>query len=477
MKKKFEYLKGRMLKIKEPPKFQLSDQKKQDLIEEVIKPLILNEETIQRIRDVFESEMALGLSENPIKNSSLQMENTFITELLDGTESGEFLALDLGGTNFRVILIELKSGKLIRELVEYYTVPENLRIGQGVPLFDFLAECIYKFLKTYNMLNKNLPLGFCFSFPMIQNALDIGILVTWTKSFNCPDVVNKDAVQMLNEAIRKRGDIKVDVVAVVNDTTGTLVKGTLVDHKCAIGMVLATGCNACYLERVDRIEKWKGDHPGVDEVVIDIEWGAFGDNGVLDFVKTEYDREVDNLSLLVNSFTFEKLYAGKFLGEVVRQIMLKLINKHLLFNGHLTKELEKHNSFTTTDVSYIESENGEIEVHKIFERLGYEEISKDDVLIIKYICAIASLRGACIVSICLSSLLERMNKPDVTIAIDGSLYKHHPKYHPLMIEFIEKMAPGKKFKLILVEDGSGKGAGLVAAIAVRLREKAVSLKK
>ena len=39
------------------------------------------------------------------------------------------------------------------------------------------------------------------------------------------------------------------------------------------------------------------------EVVIDIEWGAFGDNGVLDFIKTEFDREVDRNSLLVGSFT------------------------------------------------------------------------------------------------------------------------------------------------------------------------------
>ncbi|XP_023218039.1 hexokinase-1-like [Centruroides sculpturatus] len=365
----------------------------------------------------------------------------------------------------------MKSGNLEKELVQYYTVPENIRIGEGAPLFDFLAECIHHFLKTYNLSHKKLPLGFCFSFPMIQKALDVGILVTWTKSFNCPDVVGKDSVQMLNDAIHRRGDINIDVVAVVNDTTGTLVKGTLVDQKCAIGMILATGCNACYLEKVDRIEKWKGDHPGVDEVVIDIEWGAFGDNGVLDFVKTEYDRAVDNLSLLVNSFTFEKLYAGKFLGELVRQIMLKLIKEHLLFNGILTEELEQHNSFTTTDVSHIEGEHWETEIYTIFERLGYDKISKDDIHIVKYLCAITSLRGACIVSICLSSLLERMNKPEVTVAIDGSLYKHHPKYHPLMVEFITKMAPGKKFKLILVEDGSGKGAGLVAAIAVRLKEK------
>lgn len=37
------------------------------------------------------------------------MENTYIPELPDGTESGKYLALDLGGTNFRVLLLEVNS--------------------------------------------------------------------------------------------------------------------------------------------------------------------------------------------------------------------------------------------------------------------------------------------------------------------------------------------------------------------------------
>ena len=32
-------------------------------------------------------------------------------------------------------------------------------------------------------------------------------------------------------------------------------------------------------------------------VVINTEWGAFGDNGVLDFVRTVEDREIDKTSL------------------------------------------------------------------------------------------------------------------------------------------------------------------------------------
>ena len=64
--------------------------------------------------------------------------------------------------------------------------------------------------------------GFTFSFPMIQKSLDVGILQTWTKSFKASGCVGNDVVNMLNEALHRRGDINVDVVAILNDTTGEL---------------------------------------------------------------------------------------------------------------------------------------------------------------------------------------------------------------------------------------------------------------
>ena len=48
---------------------------------------------------------------------------------------------------------------------------------------------------------------------------------------------------------------RVDVVAILNDSTGTLLKGAYLDQDCAIGMIFATGFNACYIEQVSRIEK------------------------------------------------------------------------------------------------------------------------------------------------------------------------------------------------------------------------------
>ena len=40
---------------------------------------------------------------------------------------------------------------------------------------------------------------------MMQRGLKEGVLVTWTKSFACPDGVGEDVVRLLEEAIAKRG--------------------------------------------------------------------------------------------------------------------------------------------------------------------------------------------------------------------------------------------------------------------------------
>lgn len=212
-----------------------------------------------KIGKIFCDEMNLGLQTNPTKKSSLQMCNTYITQLPDGTEEGEYLALDLGGTNFRVILLELSKGKLIREEVKYFHVSEPLRLGHGIPLFDYLAACIHEFCVEHNLSNRRLPLGFTFSFPMDQKGLSSGVLVTWTKTFNCEGVVGEDAVKMLNDAIERRGDLNVDVIAVLNDTTGTLIQGAHLDRACGIGLILGTGSNACYLEKTNKVMRWEAE--------------------------------------------------------------------------------------------------------------------------------------------------------------------------------------------------------------------------
>ena len=124
----------------------LSDAQRQSKVQKILGPLEITKDLASKVVAVFESELEAGMKEG-LEGSSLQMENTYVPELLNGTENGRFLALDLGGTNFRVILLEMKAGKIAKEEVEYYSVQESLRLGEGKDLFDFLASCIYDFVQ------------------------------------------------------------------------------------------------------------------------------------------------------------------------------------------------------------------------------------------------------------------------------------------------------------------------------------------
>ena len=112
-----------------------------------------------------------------------------------------------------------------------------LRLGPGIDLFNFIAGCIKDFTVKHNLtLHEEIPLGFTFSFPMTQLALDSGLLVNWTKSFNCSGVTGKDVVKMLKSSLANQGVDNVKVVAILNDTTGTLVAGAYDHPSCAIGL-------------------------------------------------------------------------------------------------------------------------------------------------------------------------------------------------------------------------------------------------
>jgi hexokinase len=61
-------------------------------------------------------------------------------------------------------------------------------------------------------------------------------------------------------------------------------------------LIQGTGCNACYIEKIENVELFDGDQ-SKPYVIINTEWGAFGDDGKLDAVRTKYDREIDEDSL------------------------------------------------------------------------------------------------------------------------------------------------------------------------------------
>ena len=125
----------------------------------------------------------------------------------------------MGGTNFRVLLIELEGADFKMDN-QIFSVPQHVMLGSGEQLFDHIADCLADFMHKRGLKDVKLPLGFTFSFPCRQEGLTRARLVQWTKGFACKGVEGHDVVELLRASIRKRQDVEIDVMAVVNDTTG-----------------------------------------------------------------------------------------------------------------------------------------------------------------------------------------------------------------------------------------------------------------
>ncbi|CAK1546796.1 unnamed protein product [Leptosia nina] len=445
-----------------PPPLQLDDKARAIKVESRLSGLVLCGATLKRVAEVFAHEIENGLRQKP---SSLQMENTYVPELPDGTEEGVFLALDLGGTNFRVLYLELCGGELVREDVKHYHISDELRLGPGEDLFNFLADCVLDFLRSEGMEKDELSLGFTFSFPMKQHSISSGELITWTKSFKCGGMAGVDVAALLQRCLNDRG-LKVTVQVLLNDTTGTLVAGAHLDPEVAIGVILGTGSNGCYMERADRVVHWESSYERVHDVCVDIEWGAFGDNGCLNFLRTDFDEEVDRNSLLATSFTFEKYIGGKYLGDLLCAVLGGLARDGLFPATPVWGELQ------SAHVSMFEEENSvgdwEQTAEALCEACGGALISRADAFVAQHVARVISNRAAQLVSVCIATLLRRMNRNHTAVAVDGSVFKRHPRIRNLMNKYIALLAPKDKFTLLGAEDGSGKGSALTAAIAARV---------
>ncbi|XP_023393622.1 hexokinase-1 [Pteropus vampyrus] len=445
-------------------------------IDKYLYAMRLSDETLIDIMTRFKREMKHGLSRDFNATATVKMLPTFVRSIPDGSEKGDFIALDLGGSSFRILRVQvnLEKNKNVHMESETYETAEDIMHGSGSQLFDHVAECLGDFMEKRKIKDKKLPVGITFSFPCQQSKIDEGILITWTKRFKVSGVEGADVVKLLNKAIKKRGDYDANVVAVVNDTVGTMMTCGYDDQQCEVGLIIGTGTNACYMEELRHIDLVEGDE---GRMCINTEWGAFGDDGSLEDIRTEFDREIDRGSLNPGKQLFEKMISGMYLGELVRLILVKMAKEGLLFEGRITPELLTRGKFNTSDVSAIEkNKEGLQNAKEILTRLGVEP-SDDDCVSVQHVCTIVSFRSANLVAATLATILNRLrdNKGSprlrTTVGVDGSLYKTHPQYSRRFHKTLRRLVPDSDVRFLLSESGSGKGAAMVTAVAYRLAEQ------
>uniref|UniRef100_A0A8C5GAY6 hexokinase n=1 Tax=Gouania willdenowi TaxID=441366 RepID=A0A8C5GAY6_GOUWI len=405
--------------------------------------------------DLLMKDLIKGLGKHSHHKAAVKMLPTFVRSMPDGTEHGDFLALDLGGTNFRVLHVRVLEEEKVVDILGSQTcsISQDIMLGTGEQLFDHIAACLADFISSQNLKGQTLPLGFTFSFSCEQKKIDESILLRWTKGFNCSGVEGRDIVQLLKEAVQRRGDFTIGFVAMVNDTVGTMMSCGYRDQSCEIGLIIGTGTNACYMEEMRNVKRVEGED---GRMCINTEWGGFGDDGTLENIITDINRTIDQTSIKPGVHIFEKMISGMYLGELVRLLLVKLTEQKLLFKGQRSTTLLTAGTFPTKFISEIEEPLSGLEnAKRILSSLNvpYDSV---DARIVRLVCDTVSSRTARLCAAALATIANR-------IRVNRGL-----KHLKTTVGMVRLLAPDCDITFILSQDGSGKGAAMVTAVAQRL---------
>jgi hexokinase len=141
-----------------------------------------------------------------------------------------------------------------------------------------------------------------------------------------------------------------------------------------------------------------------EKFVVNSEFPLFGDDGCMDFAKTKYDFELDNISLTPHIYTYEKITGGAYLGELFRITLVDLARNGLLLGGSLTEQLTTEGAIQSATLSLIEAEfeqNGSKAIENeqaaaLFAQLGYSanQVGPEDCSIATYTAQLITVRSA-----------------------------------------------------------------------------------
>lgn len=406
----------------------------------------------------FQRAMDAGLRGRP---SSLKMLPSFLG-MPTGSEEGEALAIDFGGTNVRVMRARLdgRRGAAITAVERFPLVdPKAGRdlIGpaaEGTELFD----CIAQRLAAIASDDTSLPLGFTFSFPCEQTAIMRARLLFWTKEIETRGVVGKDVGNLLVDALQRAGLGRVQASAILNDTVGTLVAASYAAGGVDVAAICGTGHNTCFLQPV---------HPLTGRpMIVNIESGNF--DGV---PQTAFDETLDRTSSNPGGQRLEKMVSGRYLGEILRLILREWSAQGLLPKS---PRLGEPNTITGAALDQILLDGGDLPATDRIAReaLALGGLGAEQRRAIQTVMRLLAERSARLAAASFVGIIRHTDpglKSPHGVAVDGSLYEKMPGYAAEIQRTLDAMLPSAQGRIStrLAKDGSGVGAAIAARIAER----------
>ncbi|KAF2752739.1 actin-like ATPase domain-containing protein [Pseudovirgaria hyperparasitica] len=325
------------------------------------------------------------------KTSTEHFLATPVTVLPTGLESGRYLAIDVGGTNLRVGIIELlgniplqriaeaedvSTAKIIKSHDKTWPIVDHLKMDQAEDLFSWIGDCIAEVLtdalsdaSDENLFGKELPLGITFSFPLAQTSMNEGILMGMGKGFAIKQGLSLGDLLLdgySRHCADANGNIhrlpRLKIAAITNDTVATFsalayATRTTTNSKTTMGLIVGTGCNATIPMKLKYLHDDKRRAAPLpknfdyedSKIVINTEWTIRGADEPMKKlgVITSWDDDLSRNSEVPGFQPFEYMTAGRYLGEMVRLAFIDITTRHATSKFEFPPTLLEKNAIST----------------------------------------------------------------------------------------------------------------------------------
>ena len=268
----------------------------------------LDNEQLKGIAHAFREKVEEGLNKN---NAEIQCIPTFI--LPKATDAkGKALVLDLGGTNYRVAIVDFSTEKPIIYPNNGWKKDMSIMKSPGYTreeLFKELADLIVEIKREEEM-----PIGYCFSYPTESIPGGDARLLRWTKGVDIREMVGQFVGKPLLDYLNEKNKIRFTGVKVLNDTIASLFAGlTDKSYDAYIGLIVGTGTNMATFIPSDKITKLDPECHVQGLIPVNLESGNFYPPFL-----TAVDDTVDATSDSLGKQRFEKAVSGMYLGDILK---------------------------------------------------------------------------------------------------------------------------------------------------------------
>ena len=282
----------------------------------------LDNEQLKGIAYAFREKVEEGLSK---KNAEIQCIPTFILPKAADVK-GKALVLDLGGTNYRVAIVDFTQEKPVIYPNNGWKKDMSVMKSPGYTreeLFKELADLIVEIKREEEM-----PIGYCFSYPaesvpggdakLLYPAESVpggdAKLLRWTKGVDIRKMVGQFVGKPLLDYLNEKNKIKFTGIKVLNDTIASLFAGlTDKSYDAYIGLIVGTGTNMATFIPADKIKKLDPAYSVEGLIPVNLESGNFHPPFL-----TAVDDTVDAMSDSMGKQRFEKAVSGMYLGDILK---------------------------------------------------------------------------------------------------------------------------------------------------------------